>query len=83
MFILVRGVIQALFQGWAVQAPPQRGKDHFKQTVWDAVIPFWRAREVNDVDTSSHMWVGLSARELFQAPLIYQNRQSQDDSHGK
>lgn len=67
----------------AVQAPPQWAKDHFKQTVWDAVILFWRARAVNDVDKSSDMWVGLSARELFQAPLIYQYRQSQDVSHGK
>lgn len=61
---------------------PTVGQGPF-QTVWDAVILFWRARAVNDVDTSSHMWVGLSARELFQAPLIYQYRQSQDDSHGK
>ena len=72
MLILAGGVIQAFFQGWPVQAPPQWAKDHFKWTVWDAAILFWRARTVNDEDTDSHMWVGLSARELSQAPLIYQ-----------
>lgn len=77
MLILAGGVIQALFQEWAVQASPQWAKDHFKWMVWDAAILFWRARAANDVDTGSHMWVGLSARELSQAPLIYQYRHSQ------
>lgn len=31
LLIPVGGVIQALFQGWAVQASPQWAKDHFKQ----------------------------------------------------
>lgn len=75
--IFAGGVFQALFQGWAVQPPPQWAKDHFKQSVWDAAILFWRARAVNDVDTDSHMGVGLSARELSPAPLVYQNRWSQ------
>ena len=77
MLILAGGVIQAHFQGWAVQAPPQWAKDHFRWTVWDAAIQFWRVRTFNDVDTESYMWLGLSARELSQAPLIYQHRQSQ------
>lgn len=77
MLVLAGGVTQALFQGWAVQAPPQWAKDHFKWTVWDAAILFWKARTVNDVDTDSHVWVGLSARELSQVPLIYQYRRSQ------
>lgn len=77
MLILAGGVMQPPFQGWAVQAPPEWTKDHLKWTVWDAAILFWRAREVNDVDTDTHMWVGLTARELAQAPSTSRYRQSQ------
>lgn len=77
MLILAGGVIQALFQGWPVRAPPLWAKDYFKWTVWDAAILLWRARAVNGADTDSHMWVGLSARELSQTPLIYPYGQSQ------
>lgn len=77
MLILAGGVIQALFQGWPVRAPPQWAKDYFKWRVWDAAILLWRARAVNGADTDSHMWVGLGARELSQTPLIYPYGQSQ------
>jgi len=83
MLILAGGIIQALFQGWAVQAPPQWAKEHSKWTVWDAAILFWMARAFNDVDADSHMWVGLSARELSQAPLITNTDRAKDDSRGK